>query len=71
MRYAILAAGLLAAAVSAGSAAAQGSDGNFCAQMMKGETGKPLNCSYATMTQCEAAVKNDQGICIENPKTKM
>lgn len=66
MRYAILAAGLLAAAFSAGSAAAQGSDGKFCAHM-KGE----MNCSYNTMTQCEAAAKNDQGICIENPKTKM
>ena len=70
MRYAILAAGLLAAAVSAGSAAAQGSDGKFCAQI-KNESGKPLNCSYNTMTQCEAAVKNDQGICFENPTTKM
>jgi hypothetical protein len=52
---------------SAGAASAQAANEAFCAQM-KGEPGKPPNCAYKTMAQCQEAVKADQGTCIENPK---
>jgi hypothetical protein len=66
MRYAIIAASVLATVFVAGSASAQGTNGNFCAQM-KGEGGKPANCSYETIAQCQEAVKSDQGTCAKNP----
>ena len=69
MRNTLIAAALLAAAFAAGSASAQGNDGKFCAQV-KGEPGKPMNCTFATMAQCQEAVKSDQGTCLENPKSK-
>jgi Protein of unknown function (DUF3551) len=66
MRYAIIAASLLATVFMAGSASAQGSNGNFCAQM-KGGNGMPLNCSFETLAQCQETVKSDQGTCAKNP----
>jgi hypothetical protein len=65
MRYAIIAASLLATVFMAGSASAQGSNGGYCAQM-KGGNGQPLNCSYQTMAQCQEAVKSDEGTCAKN-----
>jgi hypothetical protein len=66
MRYAIIAASLLATVFMAGSASAQGTNGNFCAEM-KGGNGQPSNCSYQTLAQCQEAVKSDQGTCAKNP----
>jgi hypothetical protein len=74
MRYAILAAALIAATF-AGTASAQMQGGQqvqgaerYCAQSRDGGS---LRCLFRTMDQCEETVKGSQsqyGNCIENPK---
>jgi hypothetical protein len=74
MRYAILAAAIIAATF-AGTASAQMQGGpqvqgteRYCAQSRDGASAR---CLFRTMDQCEEAVKSAQsqyGDCIENPK---
>ncbi|HLL27952.1 MAG TPA: DUF3551 domain-containing protein [Xanthobacteraceae bacterium] len=74
MRYAVLAAALLAA-IPIGTASAQMQGGQqaqgnepYCAQSRDGNS---TRCLFRTMDQCEEALKGAQsqyGSCIQNPK---
>ena len=73
MRYAILAAALLAATFARTASAQQGGPQiqgaeRYCAQSRDGGS---MRCLFRTMDQCEEAVKGAQsqyGDCIANPQ---
>jgi hypothetical protein len=73
MRYAILAAALLAATFAGVASAQQGGPQiqgaeRYCAQSRDGGS---MRCLFRTMDQCEEAVKGAQsqyGDCIANPQ---
>jgi Protein of unknown function (DUF3551) len=73
MRYAILAAALLAATFVGAASAQQGDPQiqgaeRYCAQSRDGGS---MRCLFRTMDQCEEAVKGAQsqyGDCIANPQ---
>lgn len=75
MKKAIVLGSLLAALALAAPASAQtpmqqpsagGGTGKFC---LKQKASGALNCTYASMSQCQqASNKGNEGDCVENPK---